>query len=122
MLPGHWLQLYSSSRENSTHRAMPRCWPESTANSTSIPFAVRLALPAGREFGIDSAVQQSGTIHMRALILFSSLMVSLLLVPLATAAELSYPVSLPTPKVESLQTSLSPTGGTVNVQLQVQYD
>lgn len=38
------------------------------------------------------------------------------------AAELSYAVPLPTPKVESLQTSLSPTGGAVNVQLQVNYD
>ena len=59
---------------------------------------------------------------MRALLAFSSLAVNLLVAPLSNAAELSYPVSLPTPKVESLQTSLSPTGGTVNVQLQVQYD
>jgi len=38
------------------------------------------------------------------------------------AAELSYPLQLQTPKLESLSTSLSPTGGTVVVQIQVRYD
>ena len=59
---------------------------------------------------------------MRAFILVPALAFGLLVVCLPNAAGLSYAVPLPIPRFESLQTSLSPTGGTVNVDLQVGYD
>jgi hypothetical protein len=59
---------------------------------------------------------------MRASSLIPSLAVGLLVAFPSNATGLSYVVSLQTPRFESLQTSLSPTGGTVNVELQVGYD
>ena len=59
---------------------------------------------------------------MRALFLIFFAAVASFAVELSNAAELVYPVPLQTPKFESLQTSLSTTGGTVNVELAVQYD
>lgn len=58
---------------------------------------------------------------MRTFVLIHFL-AAVFLVRSSPAAELFYPLSLQTPKVESLQTSLAPTGGTVNVELQFTYD
>src|SRR5262245_8015061 len=61
---------------------------------------------------------------MRTLVVSSSLVAALLvlLVPSSHGTGLSYTLSLQTPKFESLQTSLSPTGGNVSVALEVKYD
>ena len=58
---------------------------------------------------------------MRALILIPSLALGAIIVPSLNAAELTYAIPLQTPKIESLQISLNPTGGMVNVQIQVSY-
>lgn len=59
---------------------------------------------------------------MRPFIFIPCLIVAALVVSAPDSAGRSYSVSLQTPKIESVQTSLIPTGGTVNVELQVTYD
>jgi hypothetical protein len=54
---------------------------------------------------------------MRPFIFIPWLIVAGLVVSVPDSTGLSYTVSLQTPKIESVQTSLRPTGGAVNVEL-----